>query len=187
VVALTVSTEEGKSLNMSLVGMEGVVGERAIFEGGMPGTRCEMLTNGAAYTLKPQFFNEEFQGGGKLHDLIMRTLEVRILETSQTALCAHVHTVEQRLSFWLLAFADRYGQEQIPMTHEKMAQMLGVRRVGVTKAIGTLVEAGFLETLRSLISIANRKGLEGMSCECYQATKDGAERAYHLKRDMEQS
>jgi CRP-like cAMP-binding protein len=187
VAALTVSTEGGKSLDMSLVGIEGIVGERAIFEGGMINTRCEMLTDGAAYALKPQFFNEEFQGGGKLHDLIMRTLEVRILETSQTALCAQMHTIEQRLSCWLLMFADRFDKEQIPLTHEKIAQMLGVRRVGVTTAIGTLVEAGLIETSRGLISIVNRKGLEKMNCECYQVTKNGAERAYHLKRDIKQS
>jgi CRP-like cAMP-binding protein len=137
--------------------------------------------------MKPQFFNEEFQGGGKLHDLIMRTLEARLMETSQTALCAQTHPMEQQLSRWLLTFADRHAQEQVPLTHEKIAQMLGVRREGITIAIGALAKAGLLETSRGLISIVDRKGLEEMSCNCYQVTKEGAERAYHLKRDMKQS
>jgi CRP-like cAMP-binding protein len=187
VVALTVLTKEDKSLDMSLIGSEGIVGERAIFEGGAIGTRCEMLTSGSAYSMKPDVFNEEFQGGGKLHDLIMRTLEARIMETSQTALCTQMHSLEQQLSRWLLTFADRFDQEKIPLTHEKISQMLGTRRVGVTTALGTLAKAGLIQTSRSLISIVNRKGLEKMSCECYQVTKNGAERAYHLKRDIKQS
>ncbi|PQV64806.1 Crp/Fnr family transcriptional regulator [Abditibacterium utsteinense] len=187
VVAVSISTETGKSLSLSLIGREGIVGERAIFEGGMPLVRCEMLTDGSAYQMSPQFFNEEFQGGGKLHDLTMRALEARILETSQTALCSQMHTIDQRLSRWLLTFADRWEKDEVPLTHEAISQMLGVRRVGVTTALGILAEAGLIENSRGLISIRNRKELQKQSCECYQVTKNGAERAYQLNRDIGQS
>ena len=187
VVALSVSTQEGRSLDLSLIGREGIVGERAIFEGGMPGVRCTMLTEGAAFRMKPKFFNQEFQGGGKLHDLTMRTLEARVLETSQTALCCQMHSVEQRLSRWLLTFADRLESDQLPITHQAISQMLGVRRVGVTIAIGVLSDAKLIQHSRGSIAIINRKGLEKQSCECYQVSREAAERAYHLKRDIKQS
>ena len=85
------------------------MGERAIFEGGLRQMRCSMLTDGHAFKMPPAFFNEEFPTGGKPHDLVMRSLEAGILETSQTALCTQMHPPEQRLSRWLLTFADRLG------------------------------------------------------------------------------
>ncbi len=187
VAALTVSTEDGKTLNLSLIGREGIVGERAIFEGGIRETRCTMLTQGAAYRMEPQFFNAEFQGGGKLHDLTMRTLETRISETSQTALCAQMHPLEKRLMRWLLSFSDRLGSEDLPITHERIAEMLGVRRVGITVAIGELADAGLIQHSRGRICLVNRRKLEKQVCECYEVMKQGAERAYHSKREMNQS
>ncbi len=187
VVALTISSEEGKPLQLSLIGPEGIVGERAIFEGGMPLVRCELLTQGAAYRMRPEFFNEEFHGGGRLHDLTMRSLEARIVETSQTALCSERHSIEHRLVRWLLTFSDRLGSGELPVTQETIADMLGTGRPGISEALGILAKAGLIEQSRGLIGIVNRKGLKKRSCECYHIIKAAVERAYHAKRDIEQS
>ncbi|HEX8236962.1 MAG TPA: Crp/Fnr family transcriptional regulator [Abditibacteriaceae bacterium] len=178
IASLTVSTDEGKDLGLSMVGSEGIVGERAIFEGGLPMVRCMMLTRGISYAVGPQILNEGFHEGGKLHDLVMRSLEARLAETSQTALCNQMHSIEQRLSRWLLTLADRLGHDQIPVTQELIADVLGVRRSGVTVAAGALREAGLIEYSRGCINILDRKGMEEQACECYHITKDAVERAY---------
>lgn len=169
------------------IGKEGIVGERAIFEGGLLQMRCSLLTEGHAYRMSPAFFNEEFQTGGKLHDLVMRSLEARMLETSQTALCCQMHPLEQRLSRWLLTFADRLGSEKLRLTHQTIAQMLGTRRQGITGAVRVLSDAELIGHSRGFITIINRQGLEMQTCECYQVMKKGVERAYQLKRTMMQS
>jgi CRP-like cAMP-binding protein len=178
IASLTVSTGEGKGVGLSMVGTEGIVGERAIFEGGLTMVRCAMLTDGSAYVIGPQVLNEEFHEGGKLHDLVMRSLEARLAETSQTALCNQMHSLEQRLSRWLLALADRLSSDKIPVTQELISEVLGVRRSGVTVAAGALREAGFIEYSRGCITILNRAKLEEQSCQCYRATRDAIERAY---------
>lgn len=185
IVSLTVSTDEGKELGLSVVGSEGIVGERAIFEGGLPMVRCSMLTDGTAHVVGPEVLNEEFHEGGKLHDLVMRSLEARLAETSQTALCNQMHSIEQRLSRWLLTLADRLGRDQLPVTHEVIGEMLGVRRSGVTVAAGTLREAGLIEYSRGHIIILNRKGMEEQTCECYRVTRDAVESAYRKSLNNE--
>lgn len=177
----TISTDKGKELSLFLVGMEGMIGDRAVFEGGYKDGRCSMLTDGHAYTMAPSLFNEEFQLGGKLHDMVLRFIEARSAETAHTALCNLMHPMEQRLSRWLLTFADRLHSNQIPITHETIAQMLGTRRAGITVTLGVLREAGLIEHSRGQITITNREGLEAQTCECYQATKQALQRAYHPK------
>lgn len=175
VAALSVTSPDGIDLSLSIVGNESTVGERAIFRKGSFIVRCQMLTNGSGYKIHPDIFKYEFERGGKLHDFVIGRLETRLTETSQTALCSHAHTIEQRLSRWLLNLADRLGSDELPMTQDLIANMLGVHRPGVTLAAIALQDAGLIHYKRGHISIENRKGLENLTCECYEIIKQALE------------
>jgi CRP-like cAMP-binding protein len=175
VAALSVTSPEGVDLSLSIVGNESTVGERAIFRKGSFIVQCQMLTNGKAYKLHPDVFKEEFERGGTVHDFVIGRLETRLTETSQTALCSHAHTIEQRLSRWLLNLADRLESEELPLTQDFIANMLGVHPPGVTIAAIALQDAGYINYTRGRISITNRKGLENLTCECYEIIKKAIE------------
>lgn len=176
VASLSVSTEEGSQLELSIVGKEGTAGERAIFKEGRFIVRCEMITDGRAHRMPPAAFEKEFHRGGALYEIVLARLEARITETSQTALCNQMHPIEQRLSRWLLTLADRVQSEKLEITHEHMSNMLGVRRAGVTEALGSLRDEGLVTTKRGQIIILDRAKLEGNVCECYEVIKS----ALHL-------
>ena len=171
VASLSVSTEEGKKLQLSIVGNESVVGERAIFEEGVFIIRCAMLTDGNGYSMSPTAFHEEFETGEELHDLVLSLMEARITETAQTALCNQMHTVEQRLSRWLLTFADRLHTEELPATQELIAEMVGVTRSEISRSATDLRELGLIDYSRGRLTVTNRAGLKQKACECYQVIK----------------
>ena len=172
IASLTLSSEEGKEMELSIVGDEGILGERAIFAGnGLHLIRFAMITNGSGYKMPPDVFHQEFNRGGVLQQLVLSRLESRILEASQTALCNQLHTLDQRLCRWLLTFADRLHTEEIPVTQELASQMLGVRRAGVTVAAALLRDAGLIEYSRGRLTIVDRAGLEAQVCECYEVIK----------------
>ena len=175
VASLSVSSEEGKELMLSIVGAEGVVGERAIFKEGAFIIRCEMLTNGHGHRMLPDMFNAEFKRGEKLHQLVLNAMEARITETAQTALCNQMHTLEQRLARWLLTLADRLHADELHVTQEHIAQMVGVRRASVTDVMEVLREAGLIETGRGTVTILDRARMEAQTCECYAIIKEAIE------------
>ena len=171
VASLSVSTEEGKKLQLSIVGNESVVGERAIFKDGVFIIKCAMLTEGTGHKIRPAVFHKEFDRGGVLHDLILGRMEARITETAQTALCNQMHPIEQRLSRWLLTFADRLHSEELPATQELIADMVGVTRSEISRTAGALSELNLIEYSRGRLTIINRAGLKNRACECYQVIK----------------
>lgn len=172
IASLTLGSDEGKEMELSIVGDEGILGERAIFAGnGLQLIRCVMITNGSGYKMPPDIFHQEFNRGGVLQQLVLTRLESRIIEASQTALCNQMHGLEQRLCRWLLTFADRLHTEEIPVTQELASQMLGVRRAGVTVAAALLRDARLIEYSRGRIRIVDRAGLEDQVCECYEVIK----------------
>jgi CRP-like cAMP-binding protein len=168
----------GKQLEMSVIGNESIVGERAVFEGGLSMIRCSMMTSGTAYKLSSLILYDEFYAGGKLHDLVMRTIEARLVETSQNALCNRAHRLEQRLSRWLLLMTDRLHCDTLPLTHEKLADFLGVQRAALTVAAGNLRKAGLIELARGAFMIVDHLGLESHCCECYESTQEAVRTAY---------
>ena len=172
VASLSVSTEQGKELQLSIVGNESVVGERAIFKDGVFIIKCAMLTNGRGLRIAPTVFQKEFDRGGVLHDLVLSRMEARITETAQTALCNQMHPVEQRLSRWLLTFADRLHSDDLPATQELIADMLGVTRSEISRTAGQLSEANLIEYVRGRLTIISRAGLKEKACECYQVIKN---------------
>lgn len=171
IAALSVTTADGNDLCMSIVGHESTVGERAIFREGSFIIQCKMLTNGGGYKIPPDIFKKEFERAGTLHDFVIGRLETRLTETSQTALCSHAHLLEERLSRWLLILADRLGSDELPMTQDSIAHMLGVHRPGVSLAAKAFQTAGYIDYQRGHITITNRKGLEAITCECYEVIK----------------
>ncbi|HZH29574.1 MAG TPA: Crp/Fnr family transcriptional regulator [Pyrinomonadaceae bacterium] len=175
VASLSVSSEEGKELMLSIVGDEGVVGERAIFKEGFFIIRCEMLTNGTGHRLPPEVFEAEFKRGEKLQQLVLNRIEARITETAQTALCNQMHTMEQRLARWLLTLSDRSHSEELHITQEHMANMLGVRRASITDAVEALRESGLVGSGRGSVMILDRARMEAQACECYAVIREAIE------------
>ena len=167
VASLSERNEEGKDLGLSIVGNESVIGERAIFKAGVFIIKCAMLTKGSGLAMPPKVFQGEFERGGKLHDLVLNRMEARITETAQTALCNQTHTVEQRLSRWLLTLADRLHSEEFHFTQEVIADLLGVTRSVTSLAATELREAELIKYARGCITIIDRDGLAAKTCACY--------------------
>jgi CRP-like cAMP-binding protein len=175
VASLSVSSKGGDRLMLSIVGSEGIIGERAIFKEGSFIIHCEMLTDGAGRRMPPGVFQDEFKRGGALHQFVLNRMEARITETSQTALCNQVHSVEQRLNRWLLTLADRLRGEELHVTQEHVAGMVGVRRASITDAVAALRAEGLIETGRGTVTIIDRRKMEERACECYGIIKQAIE------------
>lgn len=171
VASLSVSTSEGKNLQLSIVGRESVVGERAIFKKGLFIIRCAMLTEGSGHSIPPTVFHQEFERSEVLHDLVLSRIEARITETAQTALCNQMHEMEQRLCRWLLTFADRLHSEELSITQQSIGDMLGVTRTEISRTAGELRERNLIEYSRGRLTIINRAGLQDKACECYRIIK----------------
>jgi CRP-like cAMP-binding protein len=148
VASLSVSTSKGENMQLSIVGNESVVGERAIFRDGLFIIKCAMLTDGSGHTVPPRVFHDEFERGAVLHDLVLGRMEARITETAQTALCNQVHPIEQRLSRWLLTLADRLHSDELPTTQQLMADMLSVTRSEISRTAGALGELALIDYAR---------------------------------------
>jgi CRP-like cAMP-binding protein len=167
IISLLYTMEDGASADMAMVGNEGVVGI-ALFMGGesMP-SRAVVQTAGAALKLPAPALQEEFKRGGAFQIALLRYTQSLITQMSQTAVCNRLHSIDQRLCRWLLLSHDRLHSDEIVMTQELIASMLGVRREGVTVAAGRLQAAGLIRYARGRIIILDRPGLEARVCECY--------------------
>lgn len=176
IVSLLYTMQNGSTAEMGLVGNDGVLGI-AIFMGGdtMP-NRAIVQSAGIAIRMKAKVLQEEFARGGKLQRLLLRYTQALITQISQTAVCNRLHSVEQQLSRWLLLSHDRVKADELIMTQELIADMLGVRREGVTVAAGRLQDAGAISYVRGHIKILDRRKLEATACECYQVVRDEFDR-----------
>ena len=171
VAALSVSSDNGERMQLSIVGSESVVGERAIFKDGLFIIRCAMLTEGNGMSMPPEVFHREFDRGGKLHDLVLGRIEAGITETAQTALCNQMHSLKERLIRWLLTFADRLHAEVLPITQQAIAEMIGTSRSDISRVATDLRKAGLIEYSRGRLTIVDREELEKQACECYRVIK----------------
>jgi CRP-like cAMP-binding protein len=171
VVSLLHTMHDGSVAEMGLTGNDGAVGI-AIFLGGetMP-NRAVVQVAGGAFRMKEKTLLEEFARGGPLQSLLLRYTQALLIQISQTAVCNRLHAVEQRLCRWLLLSHDRVKSNEIQMTQEFIANMLGGRRESVTVAAGHLQGAGLIRYSRGHITIVNRQGLEAIVCECYRDVK----------------
>lgn len=172
IVSLHYVTESGAVAETAGVGNEGMVGV-ALFLGGssMPGSAV-VQTAGYAYKLDARILQTEFARSTRLHMLLLRYTQALMTQIAQTAVCNCHHSLEQRLCRWLLLTLDRCASEDLVITQELVASILGVRRESITDAAGSLERAGYINSRRGHITVVNRKGLEATACECYAMVKN---------------
>jgi CRP-like cAMP-binding protein len=176
IISLLYLMENGSSAEMGVAGCEGLVGVALFMGGGTVPNRAVVQSAGAAYRMKTKVLQDEFARGGTFQRLLLRYTQALMTQMSQTAVCNRLHTVEQQLCRWLLLSRDRLETDELVMTQELIANMLGVRREGVTHAAGRLQEQGLICYVRGRITILDRRRLELAVCECYKVVKDEYDR-----------
>ena len=171
IVSLLYVMEDGSSAEIAVVGNEGVVGISLFMGGETTPSRAVVQSAGHAYRLPGQSLKQEFYLSGPVQHLLLRYTQALLTQMAQTAVCNRHHSVDQQLCRWLLLSLDRLRSNELTMTQELIANMLGVRREGVTEAAGKLQEAKLIQYNRGRITVLDRPGLEARSCECYQVVK----------------
>ena len=171
IVSLHYVMESGASAESAGVGNEGVVGISLFMGGDTTPSSAVVQTAGHAYRLKSRVLKQEFNRGGLLQRILLRYTQALMTQMSQTAVCNRHHSVEKQLCRWLLLTLDRLPSNELTMTQELIANMLGVRREAVTEAAGKLQSRGFISYRRGHITVLDRAGLEGEVCECYGVVK----------------
>ena len=171
IVSLLYVLENGASAEIAIVGNEGILGIALFMGGETTPSRAVVQSAGYAYRLKAQVLKAEFNRAGPVMHLLLRYTQALITQMTQTAVCNRHHTVEQQLCRWLLLSLDRLPADSLTMTQELIANMLGVRREGVTEAAGKLQRAGLISYSRGRIVVLDRPGLEQAVCECYAVVK----------------
>jgi CRP-like cAMP-binding protein len=171
IVSLLFVMADGASAEIAVVGKEGLVGVALFMGGETTPSRAVVQSEGWAYRLKGQFLKEEFTRGGEMQHLLLRYTQALLTQMAQTAVCNRHHSIDQQLSRWLLLSIDRLESDELKMTQELIANMLGVRREGVTEAAGNLQKAGLIRYSRGHIKVTDRPGLEARCCECYGVVK----------------
>jgi CRP-like cAMP-binding protein len=172
-------TESGASAESAVTGSEGVIGVASFLGGESTPSQAVVLSAGYAYRLGTNLLNNEHDG--PLPHLLLRYTQALIAQTGQIAVCNRHHSLEQRLCRWILSCLDRLPSNELTMTQELIADMLGVRRVGVTRAAGKLQRAGLIHASRGHIAVLDRPQLEVQACECYAVVKREYERLLPLE------
>jgi CRP-like cAMP-binding protein len=171
IVSLLYVMEDGASAEIAVVGNEGILGISLFMGGETTPSRAVVQSAGYGYRMKAQVLKQEFNRAGPVMHLLLRYTQALITQMAQTAVCNRHHSVEQQLCRWLLLSLDRLETDELSMTQELIANMLGVRREGVTEAAGKLQRAGLIRYSRGRITVINRPGLEREVCECYAVVK----------------
>jgi CRP-like cAMP-binding protein len=176
IVSLLYVMENGASAEIAVVGNEGLIGVAVFMGGESTPSRAVVQSAGHAFRLPGQRLIEEFDRHGEMLLLMLRYTQSLITQMAQTAVCNRHHSVDQQLCRWLLLSLDRLSGSRLNMTQELIANMLGVRREGVTEAAGKLQKLGLIEYSRGRIAVFDRAGIEALSCECYAVVKRESER-----------
>ena len=171
ILSLLYVMEDGASAEIAIVGNEGILGISLFMGGETTPSRAVVQSAGHAFRLKAVLLKNEFGRFGPTMHLLLRYTQALITQMAQTAVCNRHHSVDQQLCRWLLLSLDRLQTNELSMTQELIANMLGVRREGVTEAAGKLQDVGLISYRRGRITVLDRPGLEARSCECYQVVK----------------
>jgi CRP-like cAMP-binding protein len=171
IVSLLYVMEDGASAEIAVVGNDGIVGISLFMGGETTPSRAVVQSAGESYRLKASLLKKEFNRSGPTMHLLLRYTQALITQMTQTAVCNRHHSVDQQLCRWLLMSIDRLSLNELTMTQELIANMLGVRREGVTEAAGKLQVAGLIHYSRGRIQVLDRPGLEARACECYSVVK----------------
>ena len=181
IVSLLYVMENGASAEISVVGNEGLIGLALFMGGETTPSRAIVQSAGFAYRLNGRRLKDEFHRHGELQLLLLRYTQALITQMAQTAVCNRHHSVDQQLCRWLLLSLDRLPSNQLIMTQELIANMLGVRREGVTDAAGKLQKLGVIQYARGQITVLDRAKLEELSCECYAVVKKETDRLQGIR------
>jgi len=176
IVSLLYVMQDGASAEIAVVGNEGVIGVSLFMGGETTPSRAIVQSAGYAYRLTGARLKQEFKRHGEMLHILLRYTQSLLTQMSQTAVCNRHHTLDQQLCRWLLLSLDRLSGNQLNMTQELIANMLGVRREGVTDAAGKLQKLDIIRYSRGKITVLDRPHLERMSCECYAVVKRESDR-----------
>ncbi|WP_351089617.1 Crp/Fnr family transcriptional regulator [Shewanella sp. S1-49-MNA-CIBAN-0167] len=176
IVSLLNVLEDGASAEISVVGNEGLVGIAVFMGGESTINRAIVQSAGRAYKLSASVLLDEFNDNQSLRELLLRYTQALMAQMAQTAICNRHHSIDQQLCRWLLLSLDRLASNNLTMTQELIANMLGVRREGVTEAAGKLQKLGVINYKRGQITVINRQKLETLCCECYAVVKIESDR-----------
>lgn len=171
IISLLYVMENGSSAEIAVVGNEGILGISLFMGGETTPSRAVVQSAGYGYRLKAQLLKDEFNRTGPTMRLLLRYTQALITQMAQTAVCNRHHSIDQQLCRWLLLSLDRLETDELTMTQELIANMLGVRREGVTEAAGKLQKLGLINYSRGRIKVIDRPGLEAKCCECYKVVK----------------
>lgn len=178
IISLHYILENGASSEIAGVGNEGMLGISLFMGGESTPSWATVQTAGYGYRMKAALLLQEFNQGGPVQRLLLRYTQALITQISQTAVCNRHHTIEQQLCRWLLLTLDRLNSEELVMTQELIASMLGVRREGITEAAGKLQQAGIIRYRRGHITVLDQIGLKTHVCECYDVVKKEFDRLF---------
>ena len=181
IVSLLYVMENGGSAEIAVVGYEGLVGISLFMGGESTPSRAVVQSAGTGFRLKASLVMEEFNLAGPVLHLLLRYTQALITQMAQTAVCNRHHSLDQQLCRWLLLSLDRLRSNELVMTQELIANMLGVRREGVTEAAGRLDKSGLIRYQRGRITVLDRPGLESRTCECYAVVKKEYDRLLPLE------
>jgi len=176
IISLLYVMLDGASAEISVVGREGIVGIAVFMGGESTPSRAVVQSAGTAYRLPAAELKRQFNADANFRVIMLRYTQALITQMAQTAVCNRHHTIDQQLCRWLLLSLDRLPHSQLTMTQELIANMLGVRREGVTEAAGKLQKAGVISYQRGKITVISRSKLEQLSCECYAVVKEETDR-----------
>jgi CRP-like cAMP-binding protein len=176
IVSLLYMLADGASAEIAVVGNEGIIGISLFMGGETTPSRAVVQSAGQGYELAGHLLKDEFTQGGAMQHLLLRYTQALITQMAQTAVCNRHHSLDQQLCRWLLLSLDRLSGNDLVMTQELIANMLGVRREGVTEAAGKLQTAGLIKYSRGHITVVDRAGLEARTCECYAVVKKESDR-----------
>jgi CRP-like cAMP-binding protein len=171
IVSLLYVLADGASAEIAVTGHDGLVGIALFMGGETTPSRAVVQSAGHGYRLRADVLKKEFESGGPLQHLLLRYTQALITQMTQTAVCNRHHAVDQQLCRWLLLSLDRLPTNELVMTQELIANMLGVRREGVTEAAGKLQDEGLIRYSRGRITVLDRERLEARVCECYSVVK----------------
>jgi CRP-like cAMP-binding protein len=171
IISLLYIMENGSTAEIGVVGKDGLVGIAIFMGGDTTPNRAVVQSAGKSFKMKAALMKDEFTLGGRFHYLCLRYTQALITQISQTAVCNRLHSVDQQLCRWLLLSHDRLPSNRLIMTQDLIANMLGVRREGITHAAKRLQKSGYISYVRGDMTILNRKGLEASVCECYQVVR----------------
>ncbi len=172
IASVVITVEDGSTVEVGVVGIDGVVGLAALLGARSAPRRTFIQIAGSGFRIPGKVLKEEFERDGQLRQHLQRYVQAFLTQTSQTAVCNRLHSIEERLARWLLTCHDRMKTNRLQLTQEFLGQMLGASRTTVTLAAGLLHHAGIIDYTRGVVTIRQRKQLEQTACECYGTVRD---------------